>query len=326
MLSVSEEDGRFILYRRNDKADKWKPLVFEDFPSTTYFKFFDKSSKVLDFGLGGKNNYSETKIIDDTIVYFWKNQEIKIKIVYKLVPSVAGGSSDTLLIDLSLINLTDKIININYYFCVDTYLGEKLNKHFLIPGGVVVDSEKEIPKNGIPGIITSFDNDLKLGVNILLNKEKQITPDRVFFANWKKVEQENALYKVDTGKSFDLKPYSINDSALFIEYNDCVLKANNDLTYRFILSVNSDVIAIEDKKEVVKEEVVKIDSAKDKTISDNSDDKKDSSKLINLSLSELLKLLDKINKKLTSGEKLEESDVELSKQILSEIKKRKGKK
>ncbi|HOV13390.1 MAG TPA: hypothetical protein PK771_03810, partial [Spirochaetota bacterium] len=143
MLSVSEEDGRFIIYQRGSKQEKWKPLIFEDFPSTTYFRFFDKNLKIIDFGLGGKNNYSEAKIVDNTIVYFWQNKEVKIKIIYTLVSSKIGESSDSLLIDLTIINLNDANLNLSYFLCIDTYLGEKSNQHLFLPGNVLVNEEKE---------------------------------------------------------------------------------------------------------------------------------------------------------------------------------------
>ena len=52
----------------------------------------------------------------------------------------------------------------------------------------------------------------------------------------------------------------------------------------------------------------------------------DNNNFNNMTISELLALLDKINKKLSSNEKLTDEDIELSKNILDEIKRRKGKK
>ncbi|HPO49997.1 MAG TPA: hypothetical protein PLO89_06690 [Spirochaetota bacterium] len=322
-LSVSEEDGRFILYRRATKSDKWSPMIFEDYPSTSYFRFFDKDFNTIDFGLGGKNNYSETKIIDDSIVYFWQNKEIKIKLVYKLISSKAGFSSDTLTVDMLLLNLTDSQIKISYYFCLDTFLGEKSGSHFFLPGNVVVDKEREMTHKSIPELISSFDSVSKNSINVMFGKERQEPLTRIFFANWKKVEQSKGVYKVEKGANFDLKPYSINDSAIFLEKTNVDLRANGDASNRFIFNVVGDG-NFEGKKVEVE------DDKKDEEVKKESDDKEvteeSENELINMSLSDLLKLLDKINKKLSSGEKITEEDVELSKKILSEVKKRKGKK
>ncbi|MCG8569944.1 MAG: hypothetical protein MJB14_07365, partial [Spirochaetes bacterium] len=37
---ISEIDGRFRLYGRHNDKEKWTPLIYEDFPSTSYFRFY----------------------------------------------------------------------------------------------------------------------------------------------------------------------------------------------------------------------------------------------------------------------------------------------
>jgi len=321
MLSVSIEDGRFLLYQRTTKDEKWTPLIFEDFPSTTYFKFFDKNSKSINFGEGGNKNYSEAKITDNTIVYFWQNEVVNIKLIYKLVPSKEKSSADTLIIDLSILNLTEKETEIGYVFCIDTYLGEKSKKHFILPGNILVNTEREITKYAIPSIIQSYDEKIKLGLNIFFNKENQILPDRIFFANWKKVLDTIGNYKVEEGKDFDLKPYSINDSALFLDYKGNQIAPKIELKNRFMLSLTSNIELVTEVSTTTT-----IDMTTTTTTIDNKSSQTSNTELVNLSLSDLLKLLDKINKKLQNDEKLTDEDIKLSDQILEEIKKRRGKK
>ena len=146
----------------------------------------------------------------------------------------------------------------------------------------------------------------------------------MFFANWKKVEQNNGIYKIEQNKNFDLKPYSINDSALFVDYNDNEIKANSDLSNRFILSTKNDITIYEKKDQEIKEAEKETLEEKDKIEVENK--QKNEAEFVNMSLSDLLKLLDKINKKLSSGEKITQEDIDLSKKILSEVRKRKGKK
>ncbi len=335
MVSVSEEDGRFVVYQRANKQEKWKPLIFEDFPSTTYFRFFAKNLNIIDFGAGGRNNYSEARIVDNSIIYFWQNRELKITLKYTLTSARSGDSSDTLLIDMNILNLNDTDITVNYILCVDSFLGEKSNRHFLLPGDIVINEEKEILKDGIPNYITSYDPSQKIGLNVIFNKENQQSPYRVFFANWKKVEQSSGLYKVESGRNFDLKPYSINDSALFLEFRDVKIASKALASNRFVLSTKNDVNIVNNVKDSDKTTTTQnkesvttttttttVSTITTTTILQNIDN----NNFNNMTISELLALLDKINKKLSSNEKLTDEDIELSKNILDEIKRRKGKK
>lgn len=322
-LHVTENDGRFILYGRKDKKERWLPLIFEDFPSTTFFRFF-KGDHRVPFGEGGKGHYAELKIVDNRISYFWSDDELKISLDYELVSSGENMPLDTLVIDITVESLTEDDFEINYFFCLDSYLGESSARHFILPGNVVIDSEGEIGGGSQVSYISSYNEKYGTGLGIAFNQPKQLKPTRVFFANWKRIEQEGGDYKVKEGRNFDLKPYSINDSALVAEYYRQPVLFSRNHHNRIILSLTGeleleDEEIVEEKKEVVEEIVESSEKVKDEALPDESQEGVD---LINMSLEELLALLDRINKKLESGEKLTKEDIELSARILAELQKR----
>ncbi len=319
-LEVYDENGKFIIYGRNNIKDKFVPLLFEDSPPTSYFRFF-KEQKRLPFGEGGRGRYSEIAIIGNNIEYFWQDDKIKIDIVYKLVASSPERSLDTLIMDLNIMNNGLYQTRFDFFSCIDTYLGEKSKDHFVLSTGEVVDMEKEFKDSGSIDYVQSASKEKKLGINIFLNDKTQIKPSRVYFVNWKKVEKSIDLYKVFAGRTFNYEAYSINDSGMFIEYTDQKIIPNTDNKYRFIISMRNNIQLSDEKN---KSEDVKIEE--DSSMDKNKDKQKDDNKLnlLNMSLKELLELLDKINKKLESGQKLTDDEVDLTTKILEEIKKRRG--
>lgn len=326
-LLVTEDDGRFILYGRKDKKDRWMPLTFEDFPSTTFFRFFKDNDRVP-FGQGGKGHNSEIKIVNNSIKYFWANDELKISLEYRLVQSAENRPLDTLIIDLTVETLTEDEFDISYFFCLDTYLGESSGRHFVMPGNIVTDSETEFSGNTTLSYISSFSERYQTGISIAFNQEGQVKPSRLFFANWKRVEQEGGDYRIKEGRHFDLKPYSINDSALVAEYREQEVLFSRNHTNRVILSLTEELELEEEVKEETveelpeKDEPVKESEERVEEKSETDKEPEDGLNLLNMSLDELLALLDKINKKLESGEKLTTDDVELSAKILEELQKR----
>lgn len=324
-LLVTEDDGRFILYGRKDMKDRWMPLIFEDFPSTTFFRFFKGNNRVP-FGEGGKGHNSEIKIVDNSIQYFWSNDELKITLDYRLVQSAEKRPLDTLIIDLTVETLTEDEFDISYLFCLDTYLGESSGRHFVMPGNIVTDSETEFSGSTTLSYISSFSERYQTGLSIAFNQEKQVKPERIYFANWKRVEQEGGDYRIKEGRDFDLKPYSINDSALVAEYKEQEVLFSRNHSNRIILSL-AEALELEEEQveEVAEKEPVETEKEPDKQVEEKRetvDEPDEGLNLLNMSLDELLALLDRINRKLESGEKLTKEDVELSEKILEELQKR----
>jgi len=316
-LAVSNENGSFVVYGRNNVNDEWTPLVFEDENPTSYFRFFKKDQRIP-FGEGGSGRYSEIDIQGNKVIYYWQDPSIKINLNYQLASSNDSRSADTLVIDVNIENKSLDPYDISFFLCIDTYIGEKTRNNFIMPGNYILQNETEIPKSAPVSNILTYDDKKKIGVNIVFEKDKQITPDRVFFANWKRVDESISSFKVKEGRNFNLEPYSINDSSVFIDYKVQKIYPNRDHIYRFILSMKGDVNLNIDNKDNEKTNIIKESKAKVKESAKHIN-------VINFNLSELLALLEKINKKLESGEELSEEDINLSNNILDEIRKRKNK-
>lgn len=238
-LFVDGETSKFILYGRNKIEDKMSPLLAEDFPPSTYFKFYINKD-LVPFGEGGKGRKSEISKVGNDLQYFWSNDVIKIVIVYTLLSSIDKKPADTLLLRMNIENLSDDKYLVGILFCVDTLLGEAKRKHFLLDGSTLLNKEAEYKKNIPFRYIGSYSESLKMGINILFDERYIDKPDRIYFTNWKKGFTDEK-YKVKPGVDFDLKPYSLNDSAVFIEYEDMTVDTASSIDRNFILSKNSSV-------------------------------------------------------------------------------------
>jgi hypothetical protein len=315
-LIVFNDDASFMLYGKNNVNEKWVPLLFEGQRSTSYLRFYQNHDRIP-FGEGGVDRYSEITIVNNSIHYFWQNTNIKVELVFTLVSSLETRSADTLIIDMKILNLSINKYNIEYYYCFDTYLGEAENQHFIAPGNLVINSETEYSKLAIPEKIQSISKEKHIGVSFFFRKEKQLLPDRIFFANWKKVDSNLGLYKIFENSSFSLPPYSMNDSAIFVEYVNQEIIPYQDHINRFIISMNNNVEIIEKspKKSDTENNIAPNEENDIKSVEDELD-------LATMDLSDLLKLLDYINKKIETYEIIDEKDVELSEKILNEIKQR----
>jgi len=335
-IEVNDKDGRFLLFSRNSKESEWIPLVFEDYPSTTYFKFF-ANKKDVNFGTQGYGKSSEIKIDKNKIIYNWKNDVINIKLIYQFIPSSTSSYADTLIIDLLIDNIDHNRLSLDYFFCIDTYLAEVSREHFNFQN-TSIKSERELSKLPDDFVISTFNKNLNLGLNFIFSKsDDQILPDRIYFSNWKRVEENLGIFKVIMRRPFDLEPYSYNDSAIFIEYLNQKFNLKEQKKYRFILSMVNKVLIADSSKEDIKVETIdnkdiKSDFVENNKLKDNETDGKKFSdlklrknlSLLNLNLKDLLELLEIINKKMESGEKLTDNDVDMVEQILAEIKKRRN--
>ena len=360
ILSVDKNSGRFNLYKRQDENGRYLPLLFEDKNLTTYFKFY-KNKQDMDFGFGGSGRLSDIEIVDDSIIYYWKYDKIKIELKYSLGSSKENILLDTLVVDLNITNSSGRIVKMDFYFCIDTYLGEKTGRHFNISDGTFINAPKEIKDPDLLDrieYIKSGDKDELNSVNILFNTPLQVKPSRIFAANWKSVQQSIGKYAVPRDRDFNLTPYSMNDSALFIEYNDQDIIPYKDNSYRFVLSLNNEIKEVylsnfeklvvyngtednthdvnarrdqKNNKNMIKDESQNKNNVKniaDVTADVNNIKKNniDYTNVDSMDLKDLLKLLDTINLKLKADYKLSEDDIKLTEKIYEEIKKRRLKK
>lgn len=314
-----KDDACFNLYTRNSIKDQWTPLLFEDTYPTSYFKIYTDNKEVF-FSKGGPGRFSDLYIKDDKIYYYWYDKDTRIDLIFQLTQDNGLDNANTLVMDLLINNKATKNNIYDFYLCLDTYLGEKTNEHFSLQDNFIIKKESKIETPENLTKISSYDKKKQLGLDVIFNKnEQQITPSLVFFANWKKVQTTVGLYSPVDGLSFDLLPNSINDSALFIQYNNQDIPSTKQNKYEFILSAKNNI-----RKEIIpvkKEEINNSETKKNNNVpNDNLNNLVQNKNLSSFDIKDLLDLLDSINQKLNSGKNLSDDEVNLMNKVLEEIK------
>jgi hypothetical protein len=214
-LELDEEAGTFSLYYLADiAANRYVPLFFAQDPETS-------GTAVLDGNqfhrLGESGGFSlETRRTRDGGRFIWTSSTVEVIQDFSFVASQGARLANGVQIATTVLNRSEESRNIGLRILVDTTLGESQPAHFLVDGEDEVTREKEIssarywvsPSVNTPG----------LGLRYSLSGDGVSRPDRVVFANWKRLIESSWEYPVRESRNFSLLPYSINDSAVAMYY------------------------------------------------------------------------------------------------------------
>jgi len=112
----------------------------------------------------------------------------------------------------------------------DTYLGEKSGLHFITNNIARFDSETIFQGDTMVSFLVSPGESASLGLLL----DQLARPDLVIVANWKRLADSVWSYETLT-RGFSLSPYSINDSALGLYWNEIILKSGDSHVFTHYL-------------------------------------------------------------------------------------------
>lgn len=214
-LILHENNGRFSLYYLEDiEDDEYVSLLFERDPRTSSTGIL-LNNRV--YTLGSSNNFSQ-KISKTSSggKITWTSTQLTIQQSFSFVKSNPNGLADGVKIVTTVMNTSEEIQSVGIHKLFDTYLGEQRDSHFFTS-----DNEKLQGETGYslqpPNYWVSpvRDDSEKFKGFISMLKGSGITlPDKVVFANWKRLSENLWNLQVQSKRNFNLLPYSINDSAV----------------------------------------------------------------------------------------------------------------
>lgn len=147
----------------------------------------------------------------------------------------AGGRHA--LLKVQFINNGRRRIKLRPELLLDTNLGEYKGVHFLLPDGSAVTSETIREGEGVPEWIKS---EYASGGPSLVLSFDGITadrPQRVVMANWMRLRESRRNVTVREGRSFDYLPFSENDSALLIRYDEQALRPGQSMKLNLVFGL-----------------------------------------------------------------------------------------
>jgi len=215
-VTVNERTGRFVVWGTEDQAKPgWTALYLGDDPTTTKWKLLTGDRGVV---LGDDPSFLTAVEASPTGAKItWTSKALVATLNIDFVLSSSSPVTDGVRLNLAVVNVSAVPVKLGVRWVVDTYLGEK-KEHFKLSTGEAIASETKL-EGSYPDwwASRSATND-QLGLLVMVGKGVT-PPSRVFFANWKRLDDSVSDYGYKQGRDFNLLPYSFNDSAVAQVYD-----------------------------------------------------------------------------------------------------------
>ncbi len=319
-VTLYNSNGRFSLYYLdNISNNKYVPLLFDKDPKTTAL-FINVGNKI--YTMGDSSFFKqELKNINSTSASFvWTSEIIQVTETFTLVKSLKSAFFDGVKIAVRIENQSETQQDIGVSYLLDTYMGENSKTHFLTSDGTHIQAEtyytSDLPAYFISPLKT--ESSFK-GFQCMLKGAGITPPDRVIFANWKRLKENIFSFSVQNSRNFNFLPYSINDSASALYYNQHSLASKKDREIVLLLGAATGSLFQGTDTGAKTSEINKLYIQTVQT-EKNTTDIEASLKTDLLAVDDLIK---KIDDSLESPELLSKDNITMMKQIIGNLEQRK---
>lgn len=210
-ILINEKNGRTSLFGTEDAAKPvWTSLAVTEDPTTTKWKLMigDKT-----YVLGDDATFTTTVEVTPTgAKTVWTSKTVVATLTTDYLISANSTVADGVRFGLSVVNVSAFPVKVGVRWILDTLLGEKKD-HFRLPGGEAINAESKIEGVFPDYYMSAGPAEDQPGLLVMLSKGAT-TPSRVFFANWKRLDDSVWDYTYKQGRDFNQLPYSFNDSAV----------------------------------------------------------------------------------------------------------------
>ncbi len=310
-LVLHEGIGRFSLYSLDQSKQNYIPLFIARDPRTSGISLV-VDDKIVH--LGETSEYKETiEEFSNNPAFVWVSKKIKIVQSFEFVSSVGSSVRDGVKIVLRLNNISTKETSVGVRFCLDTYLGEESQPHFRTDQNQEINRELSINKDNMVRYWMSLSKDSTglFGLQSVTSGGGITPPERIVFANWKRLTDSTWLYNALSTRNFNLLPYSINDSAVCQYYAEEPLKRGETREITLILGNYNPKGYVT----VAKISQTPLSKQRDETGAETDISAPAELKLVN-------DLLDEVDKRLNSSGTVSAEDVQVLIDILTGLKSR----
>ncbi len=237
-LSLKEGVGRFAISCQTKGSNGiFVPLLAAQDPRTTMLTVVF-GNRI--FRMGESSEFSEkVERIAGGARFVWRSTFLEVTESFLFIASEGSSVSNGVRIELSLKNLTDKEITAGARYLFDTYLGESSFVHYRTPNLPQLAHELALtPTDGAPYWVSPLSGDAdEFGLEVMTAGAGLTTPDRVVFANWKRLSDSSWAYETSTARNFSLLPYSVNDSAVAQYYDPRPIPRSGEATLTLALGL-----------------------------------------------------------------------------------------
>jgi len=325
-LVLHEGIGRFSLYTRSGSTqDTEIPLFVDQDPRTSGISLV-VNEKI--YKLGDTPDFSE-KIEKATMSgiprFEWESRTLKVVQEFSPVSSPTSTEAAGVHMSIQITNLTRSKLSVGLRMCFDTYLGEENLSHFRSDRHQEIRNELTVSKADMIRywLSPSSKSPQEIGLKCFTSGADITSPDKIVFANWKRLSDASWDYKTSSNRNFNLMPYSINDSAVCMYYEPVTIIPRGGREIVLVLAnVTLSDYGVEVAAPVPTPSEPPVDTLQalgDRVRADAGSGEDDSAAL-RRELENLNDLLAEIERRLSSEEDINDQDLRLMEEILSAIK------
>jgi hypothetical protein len=213
-LTLHEGIGRFSLSYLNRLAGgAWVPLLSSQDPRTTMLSIV-VGNKV--YRMGESAEFSEVvEKVGSGARFVWKSSFLQVTEQFSFIPAIGASAATGIRIEIVLRNLSEQELNAGVRYLFDTYLGEAGFVHFRTEAVTQMTRETVLNARDKAAFWVSplVGDSEDLGLQVMSSGTGITVPDRIVFANWKRLSDSSWSYETSAARNFSTLPYSVNDSA-----------------------------------------------------------------------------------------------------------------
>ena len=219
-LVLHESSGRIsVFYQDKLISDDYTSLLLKQDPRTSGIILLvnDKTTRLGDT-FEFDQSVSETR---SGAEFNWISKTLNVTESFSFVTSPGNSIADGIKIEITIENISEETLSIGLKYLFDTWLGEdnKQKIHFYTSDRAEIKDETVL-QGILPDYwVSSAAYDSTTGLLMMLDNTVVTAPDKVIFANWKRLDESGWTLNTKAGRNFNLLPYSINDSAVAHYYD-----------------------------------------------------------------------------------------------------------
>lgn len=333
-LVLTEDTTRFSAYY-NTSGNNWTPLFYAQDPRTTTLGVLAGNDL---YRMGDSSGFkaSVTKTASGGEIT-WTSPTLKVTESFAFKSSIGASQADGLLVTIRVTNNSNSSLPVGVRYLIDTYLGEQNRIGFMTPGNSSMSNETELSGSQVPDYwVSPGDRKLSVALEDVLRGSGVTLPDKVVFANWKRLNDSGWNFTSDPNRNFNLLPYSINDSAVALYYNPQSLAAGASRTITLLLGqytaagwgnvapASSTAAPAEKSTNQPNAAVTQLlnqanTAASSSANSSSSPAQSDTRTAVQTDLNTVNGVLDQIQKMLASPQSVSQSDIEGLRQVLDKL-------
>ncbi len=212
-IVVDETSARFTLFRLIDVAkDRYEALFFDLDPRTTSLTL---SFEGRQYRLGDSSEFRQSVTRTDTGVSIeFRSAFARVTERLDFARSAGAAIADGIRLSLETENVSQKAAPVGLRLLMDTSLAEKSGIHFRLPGLDKMTNETLFEGSSVPNWVETPGDTANFMIQF--TGDGLVAPDRVHFANWKRLNEAPWILDASNARNFTLLPYSVNDSAVAI--------------------------------------------------------------------------------------------------------------